>query len=206
MGESDISDSPESKTCPDCGVTKPASEFRRNTARPDGLSFYCRECFSSRDKAGYRRRQARKGKTVRERVPVPDGHKRCPTCGEIKPLSEWPRNRQSRDGYGSYCKACKSARDAREYLLRAYGLTDVDVQRLIEQQMGVCPICLRARAVHVDHDHETGAVRAVLCFTCNTGLGQFKDRPDALRRAADYVEGVVWRPIRIAPGVFRVPS
>ncbi|MQA83418.1 MAG: recombination endonuclease VII [Streptosporangiales bacterium] len=194
------------KRCPDCGEVKPVTEFRRNAANPDGLSFYCRACYSRRDRAGYRARQAKKGKTVRERVPVPDGHKRCPGCGETKPFSEWYRNRRSRDGYNTYCKKCHGARDARDYLRRAHKLTLDDIQQLVAQQRGLCPICLSAPAVQVDHDHATGAVRAVLCFTCNVGLGLFKDRPDVLRRAANYLEGDVWRPVRIAPGVYRVPS
>lgn len=55
-------------------------------------------------------------------------------------------------------------------------------------QDGLCAICRTAPAVHVDHDHETGAVRALLCFNCNGGLGQFKDDPYLLRMAAFYVE------------------
>nr|WP_308440241.1 endonuclease VII domain-containing protein [Streptomyces mashuensis] len=60
---------------------------------------------------------------------------------------------------------------------------------MIMAQGGVCCICLSARPVHVDHCHATDKVRGVLCFSCNAALGQFKDRPDALRRAADYLEG-----------------
>ena len=58
---------------------------------------------------------------------------------------------------------------------------------MLEEQGGVCAICKTAPAVHVDHDHATGAVRALLCFNCNGGLGQFKDDPAVLRAAAEYV-------------------
>ncbi|MET7905523.1 endonuclease domain-containing protein [Streptomyces sp. NPDC005355] len=72
--------------------------------------------------------------------------------------------------------------------------------------MGVCAIRLTAPAVHVDHCHETGRVRGVLCFNCNAALGQFKDRADAIRRAAAYPEGNAWKPTLVAPGVYQLPS
>jgi hypothetical protein len=59
---------------------------------------------------------------------------------------------------------------------------------MLDKQNGMCAICQTAPAAHVDHDHETGAVRALLCFNCNGGLGQFRDDPAVLRAAADYVE------------------
>ncbi|MFF5504405.1 endonuclease VII domain-containing protein [Streptomyces roseolus] len=71
---------------------------------------------------------------------------------------------------------------------------------------GVCVICQEGPAEHVDHDHRTGKVRGVLCFSCNAALGQLKDRPDVIRRAAAYVEGNLWNPTLVARGVYRQPS
>ena len=74
------------------------------------------------------------------------------------------------------------------HLSRRYGITAAEADHLLDLQGGVCAICKAAPAVHVDHDHETGAVRALLCFNCNGGLGQFKDDPYLLHVAAFYVE------------------
>ncbi|SNR50922.1 Recombination endonuclease VII [Blastococcus mobilis] len=59
---------------------------------------------------------------------------------------------------------------------------------MLDAQAGFCAICKTAPAVHVDHDHATGAVRALLCFNCNGGLGQFRDDPQLLHAAAYYVQ------------------
>ncbi|MCO6007772.1 endonuclease VII domain-containing protein [Actinoallomurus purpureus] len=63
------------------------------------------------------------------------------------------------------------------------------MQRLISEQGGVCLICMKAAAEHVDHDHVTGERRGILCFNCNVALGQFKDDPWVLRRAIEYLTG-----------------
>jgi hypothetical protein len=61
-------------------------------------------------------------------------------------------------------------------------------------------------AVHVDHCHKTGRVRGVLCFNCNSAIGKLGDDPDAVRRAAAYLEGNAWKPTLVAPGVYQLPS
>jgi len=63
-----------------------------------------------------------------------------------------------------------------------------------------------AFAVHVDHCHQTGRVRGVLCFNCNSAIGKLGDDPDAVRRAAAYLEGSSWKPTLVAPGVCQLPS
>ena len=65
---------------------------------------------------------------------------------------------------------------------------------MYEKQQGRCAICgtdepgSKFKHFHVDHDHVTGQVRALLCSDCNTGLGKFRDDPDLLRAAATYIQ------------------
>lgn len=73
---------------------------------------------------------------------------------------------------------------------RAYGMTEADVAAMFEKQGRKCAICEtpESRIWHLDHDHESGAIRAVLCLNCNCGIGHLHDSPDLLRKAAAYLE------------------
>lgn len=190
------------KRCARCKRTLPRAAFNKHRSAWDGLQAYCRECsrkYSRQYSAALREPEP-------ERVEVPPGHKRCPRCHEVKAHALWERNARSSDGFASYCKVCRAERNRASYYKRKYGITEAELAEMIESQARVCPICLSSKPEHVDHDHETGRVRGVLCFNCNSALGQFKDRPDTMRRAADYVEGIVWKPTLVAPGVYRLPS
>lgn len=63
-------------------------------------------------------------------------------------------------------------------------------------QANKCAICgceggsedNRGDRLAVDHDHETGVVRGLLCHKCNTAIGLLRDDPEVLRRAADYLD------------------
>jgi Recombination endonuclease VII len=74
------------------------------------------------------------------------------------------------------------------------GFTPAMFAQAIEHQGGKCPICLCTLAdlpyhtQHADHCHTTGQPRGVLCQTCNTALGKFKDDPNRLRRAIAYID------------------
>lgn len=80
------------------------------------------------------------------------------------------------------------------HLEKTYGLTLAEYQAMLARQDGKCAICRRLDAVsgadhslHVDHDHATGAVRGLLCMLCNRGVGAFRDDPDLITAAADYL-------------------
>lgn len=74
---------------------------------------------------------------------------------------------------------------------RKHGLKAGDFERMLEEQEGCCALCgdpLDPKHTHIDHCHETGDVRGLLCRPCNVGLGMFHDSPDEMRRAILYLE------------------
>lgn len=79
-------------------------------------------------------------------------------------------------------------------LRRLYGLSLGEYNSILERQGGGCAICgVKASSgvsatFHVDHCHEKKVVRGLLCTSCNSGLGRFKDNPDLLIAAADYLK------------------
>jgi hypothetical protein len=76
-------------------------------------------------------------------------------------------------------------------LEKRYGITRVDYDELYARQGGVCYICQwatgKSRRLSVDHDHETGRVRGLLCRPCNTMLGHARDNPAFFERAIEYL-------------------
>lgn len=78
-------------------------------------------------------------------------------------------------------------------LSHKYDLTFERYDEMFEAQEGKCMICSVDLVPHskqsaVDHNHTTGKVRALLCSMCNRGLGHFKDNPDLLMRASNYLK------------------
>ncbi|MER6005574.1 endonuclease domain-containing protein [Nonomuraea angiospora] len=199
------------KRCPDCGEEKEVSEFGRNKRMADGLARYCKACFQRRHTQSYRKRREEQGKAVRERVEVPDGQKYCPRCAEIKPITDFGKNRSEKDGLTHYCKPChnqvmrenriKHHGSTRNYhLKRRYGITEDDFERMLAHQGGLCAICQAVPGTFVDHSHLTGQVRGILCFNCNNGLGHFGDNLVLLELAALYLDGeILWPEFVVLP-------
>lgn len=91
----------------------------------------------------------------------------------------------------------------REYQNRnRYGIEPHQFDQLLMAQNGCCAICLRKLRIDgrrgkdsaaIDHDHETNAVRGIVCLGCNTGLDVFADDVDTLQRAIAYLELAAFR-------------
>jgi len=135
----------------------------------------------------------------------------CTLCKTEKELSDYTPHKAYADGLRSWCKPCvslqsKSYRDRNagkfEYnyerdkgfkLKKAYGLTYLAYQEMLVAQGHCCAICgllagEQKRAFAVDHDHDTGAVRGLLCINCNTGIGNLRDSVELLSKAILYLE------------------
>ena len=101
-----------------------------------------------------------------------------------RPATDFCVDRSRSSGRASRCRRCAS--EAATASL--YGLT-VEEYRALREAGDACPICRRqGQAMEVDHDHDTGAVRALICSRCNGALGQFCDDPALLARAIEYLE------------------
>lgn len=90
-----------------------------------------------------------------------------------------------------YCDACQGTQAWRQ-MKHKYGLSLEEYKAMLTEQGGVCKICKRPDELRshlsVDHCHATGKIRGLLCDRCNTSLGKFRDDPELLRKAADYLE------------------
>lgn len=76
-----------------------------------------------------------------------------------------------------------------EMIYKKYGITPELYLSMVEEQKGLCLICKQSSEskLNVDHDHETGKVRGLLCGPCNNGLGCFKDDINRLNNAIKYL-------------------
>lgn len=125
----------------------------------------------------------------------------CYTCKETKQLDEFHERQATAggDGIATQCKDC--LRD--KTLQRTYGITLDEYDAIAQRQGGVCAICGELDEtfrLSVDHEHDSGKIRGLLCGNCNHGLGHFKDRPDLMLAAIQYL--LVFTPANIRkPGI-----
>lgn len=167
--------------CTECGTEV---EAQRSTRK------FCDPCRRKRD----HRRDYRPVNKVRT----------CSECG-----TEW----ESARGTGKYCPACRKERADRQrrdweathrderaaysrerryalkHSLKKYGLTLEEFDEMVRVRGGKCDICpRRPKSLCVDHCHETGIVRGLLCSPCNRAIGQLGDTAEHLRRALAYLQ------------------
>jgi len=125
-------------------------------------------------------------------APIPKT-KVCPKCGDEKKLAEFPVKGRLKNGnkrYG-YCKLCHVTYQRLQKLAR-FGITENEYDRIEAYQGLACAICNRppkegGQRLAVDHDHKTGLVRGLLCWSCNRTLGFVREDVARLRAMISYL-------------------
>lgn len=105
------------------------------------------------------------------------------------------RNRINNKIYHQVNKEKITIRKRNERYLRLYGITASEYDSIFQQQDCKCIICKVSDSVfHLDHCHNTGHIRGILCENCNRGLGMFKDNINFLKEAQIYLStGGIYR-------------
>jgi hypothetical protein len=157
------------KRCKKCGELKPIEAFYRSPGMKDGLRNDCKACFQAASHARY----LANPEPARQRA------------------RQWAKDNPDRYAANQErfkASGAKARSSRKSHLKRKYGLTEEQYAEMLVTQDGLCAICKERPAAHVDHDHATGHVRALLCFNCNGALGHMLDNPGWLMAAMEYLE------------------
>lgn len=111
--------------------------------------------------------------------------KQCNNCKETKPFTEFHKHKTCKGGYMTYCKPCFNYQTLAGKHRKRYGLSP---EQMTNMKKSGCELCHATENLHIDHNHDTNEIRGVLCTNCNRGLGHFKDSPELLKKAAEYLE------------------
>lgn len=155
------------KTCTKCKVKKPLTRFGVDKSNNDGYRYNCKECRTAKDRERY--------------------HSHPDVIKE--------RNLKRKDWRKEYYTSDKGIEVSRRaHLKRKYNISLEEYQEMAEKQDGKCYICDKEemnnknKVLCVDHDHDTGNVRGLLCGLCNSGIGHFKDNINLLEKAIKYLK------------------
>lgn len=113
-----------------------------------------------------------------------DGKRRCSYCKQPKLTDEFSKSVKTLSGFQTRCKDCALATAWR----KAYGLTREEALRLVQERKAAsCAVCDTSDDIHLDHDHETNALRGFLCGNCNRALGLLRDDPARIQELLNYI-------------------
>lgn len=113
----------------------------------------------------------------------------CTKCKTEKPASaeSFPLHNKKRNGLDSWCRVCRAEYRNANCRGKFRGVISDELLADIKATVTECVICGSHEPLVVDHDHKTGKVRGMLCNHCNRGLGHFRDDPELLEFAAQYL-------------------
>ena len=129
------------------------------------------------------------------KLPNASGEYRCSRCHEWKPPAEFNKNKSQLSGLHYMCRNCSRSHTRKYNLPAKYGITSADFAKMLLLQGGKCDCCnaqfvmegVKSDRPCVDHNHETGEVRALLCGRCNLAAGNVLDSSKRAEQLAFYL-------------------
>lgn len=197
------------KQCRICGETKPETEFYSNGQ--GARESYCKPCKIDRvarmARERPRRFQAPEGmkrcQTCHSIKSTDEFHQStrefdgrsasCRGCVNARQKVIFDRDRAVGAARARKWRKRNPDRVRDAGLKQNYGLPYGTYDKMLAAQSGRCAICKTVETgarnhLHVDHDHDTGTVRGLLCGRCNTGIGQLRHERNVLLAAIDYLD------------------
>ena len=162
----------ETRVCSDCKKHLPLDKFSKGKYR-------CKEC---------RNKKRREAKQKFE--PQFNKIKKCRVCKVDKKGLEFSVSKENKDGLRSICKECHCFVGKKA----VFGIGRKEYFKMLKEQDNKCKICNSTdhknknnTKFHIDHCHETGKIRGLLCDACNRALGFLQDDVERINKAAEYV-------------------
>ena len=117
----------------------------------------------------------------------------CKKCKEVKPLTDFSKTKKNSIYRKHTCKSCRNKAINRRRRFALYGTTEEWYEDKLVKQDYRCAGCHTHQkdleyTLSVDHCHETGKLRGLLCKTCNSAIARLGDTYETVRKAAEYLK------------------
>jgi hypothetical protein len=181
---------PTEKRCSWCGEIKPIAEFgyRKSKKGIKRLSSWCKPCERAKSRE-WQKNNPEKVAAKNRQWAADNPERRKEIVRRSTARNKDSKAERNHEWYENQSEAEKRNR----HLIKMFGITVEQEQFMLAAQGGVCAICggpptSKHKVFHVDHDHETGIIRGLLCGSCNRALGLFRDSVTILENAAAYLK------------------
>ena len=172
--------------CNACNGVFPTSCFHKASTITRGYQYKCKTCVSLNDKSPTPEVKERKLKRLKEWV-ADNPEKRAEQKKRHYLKNNDRIDQKTKDWYNN-----NKERYYGNSIKRKYGVTLSEYNALRAKQNYRCAICGDhendvGKKMYVDHNHDTGKIRKLLCTRCNVGIGMMRDNPEILENAAKYI-------------------
>jgi len=176
------------KQCTGCGQVKEIEKFgaARKTKFNMGKNSRCKECI---------RQGGIKNRILLSKIVKPDMQNEkiiCSRCGITKSSTEFSELKASKTGLSNRCKQCHSKLNKIQYYKHTWDMTLEDLDQMKKEQNFKCACCGQEAELVIDHNHETGLIRKLLCNLCNNAIGYIHDDPNTALKIVDYLQKHAW--------------